>query len=403
MSIELKVPGFPESVADGTVLNWNKRPGDTVKRDESLVDIETDKVVFEVPAPEDGVLEEIIEEAGSVVLSGQLIGRMKNGVGKTAAKGEPEEAAAAPEKAGAEPFATPSAKRLIQEHGLDAGGIEATGSGSRILKEDVLKHLQQLNEIAPAPAPAPAPVASAPLAEAVNLEGRTEKRVPMTRLRARIAERLLEAQQNAAILSTFNEINMQPVMDLRARYRETFEKQYGVKLGFMSFFVKAVVDALKTVPEVNAFIDGDEIVSNHYYDIGIAVSSEHGLVVPVIRDADHLSVAGVETTIGELAGKARDRTLELSDLQGAVFTITNGGIFGSLLSTPILNPPGSAILGMHTIKKRPVVVDDEIVIRPMMQLAVSYDHRIIDGKEAVTFLRRIVECLEDPQRIWLEI
>ena len=400
MAIEIKVPGFPESVADGTILNWNKQPGDAVKRDESIVDIETDKVVFEVPAPADGILEEVIEATGSVVVSGQLIARLKeSGNASVRDSASPEPVPAEP--AAATPFATPSAQRMIDEKSLDINSIQGSGSGNRILKEDVIKMLDgQHQPVAGESGKIPEPV----VAELQPVpEGRTEKRVPMTRLRARIAERLLDAQHNAAILTTFNEVNMQPVMDLRKRYRESFEKQHGVKLGFMSFFVKAVVDALKTAPEVNAFIEGEEIITNHYYDIGIAVSSEHGLVVPVIRDADRLSLAGIETTIGDLASKARNRTLGIADLQGAVFTITNGGIFGSLLSTPILNPPGSAILGMHSIKKRPIVVDDEIVIRPMMNLAVSYDHRLVDGKEAVTFLKRIVDCLENPERLLLEV
>ncbi len=406
MSIELKVPAFPESVTDGTVLNWHKKPGDEVKRDETVVDIETDKVVFEVPAPQHGVLEEIIEDAGAVVDSGQLIGRMR------AAENATDLPVPADTKP-AEPFATPSARRLIEENDLDVRAVPGSGSGNRILKEDVLAHLRQMPAAATdtvtqavpgsrpepvAPASVPDPAGSIPLQE-----DRSEKRVPMTRLRARIAERLVEAQQTAAILSTFNEINMQPVMDLRRRHGERFQEKYGVKLGFMSFFVKAVVEGLRRFPEINASVDGTDIVYHGYFDIGIAVSSPRGLVVPILRDADRAGMPDIETRIGEYAGKARDGKLAMEDITGGTFSITNGGIFGSLLSTPILNPPQSGILGMHSIQQRPVAENGEVVIRPMMYVALSYDHRLVDGKGAVQFLVTVKEVLEDPARMLLGV
>ena len=407
MSIELKVPVFPESVSDGTILNWNKKPGDAVKRDESLVDIETDKVVFEVPAPKDGVLEEIIEGSGTVVVAGQLIGRMREGEAAPASAAEP----APPQAAGegeavvstVTPFVTPAAQRLISENRLDAGQIPSSGSGNRILKEDVLNVLaERQTEEQPQPA-RPAPVAQ-PAAAGEQVAGeRSEKRVPMTRLRARIAERLLDAQQNAAILTTFNEVNMQPVMDLRNRYREAFQKAHEVKLGFMSFFVKAVIEGLRRFPELNASIDGKDIVYHGFFDIGIAVSSPRGLVVPILRDADRLSMAGIEMQINDCALRAKDGTLGMEDITGGTFTVTNGGIFGSLLSTPILNPPQSGILGMHSIKERPVAENGQVVIRPMMNLALSYDHRLVDGREAVQFLVTVKETLEDPVRMLLGV
>ena len=407
MLIELKVPSFPESVTDGTVLNWNKRPGEAVKRDESIVDIETDKVVFEVPAPKDGVLEEIVEKEGSVVVSGQLIGRMREG-GTAAGTAEPEgtDDVAEPTTAAGAPFATPSARRLIAEHGLDINSVEGSGSGSRILKEDVLKVIssqQHEAEKPQVPEAAEEPVKQISPAASVNLEGRAEKRVPMTRLRARIAERLLDAQQNAAILSTFNEINMQPVMDLRARHKERFQKIYNVKLGFMSFFVKAVIEGLRQFPELNASIDGSDIVYHGFFDIGIAVSSPRGLVVPILRDADQLTMADIEARIVEYAQKAREGTLSMDEITGGTFTITNGGIFGSLLSTPIINPPQSGILGMHKIQERPIAEHGEVVIRPMMNIALSYDHRLVDGREAVQFLVTVKDVLEDPARMLLGV
>lgn len=400
MSIEIKVPVFPESVVDGTVLSWNRKPGDSVKRDESLVDIETDKVVFEVPALKDGVLEEILESEGAVVTSGQVIGRMR----EEAVTESPREAdTVKAETANAledEPFATPAARKLIEENKLDIRSIKASGSGNRILKEDVLAALDQ-----PATSSVETPVSQAvAIKEPVIPEGeRPEKRVPMTRLRARIAERLLEAQQNAAILTTFNEVNMQPVMDLRSRYREAFEKRYGVRLGFMSFFVKASIEALRRFPELNASIDGTDVVYHGFFDIGIAVSSPRGLVVPVLRNVDFMAMADIEIQLGDYAGKAREGSLSLEDITGGTFTITNGGVFGSLLSTPILNPPQSGILGMHKIQPRPVAEDGEVVIRPMMNLALSYDHRLVDGREAVQFLVAIKELIEDPARLVLGV
>jgi len=406
MNFELKVPDFPESVSDGTILSWNKKPGDAVKRDETIVDIETDKVVFEVPAPQDGVLEAIIEQEGAVVMSGQLIGRMREAIGGAETVPQKKMAAVTEgENISAEPFATPSARRLIEEHGLDVHTIGGSGSGSRILKEDVLRTIQQQAnpEVKPAPVPIAEGARSLPLAPVVDLDRRPQKRVAMTRLRARIAERLLDAQQNAAILTTFNEINMQPVMDLRARYKQTFEKAYGVKLGFMSFFVNAVLEGLKRFPELNASIDGTDIVYHGFFDIGIAVSSPRGLVVPILRDADQLAMADVELRIRDFSEKAREGTLSLEEISGGTFTITNGGVFGSLLSTPILNPPQSGILGMHKIQQRPIAENGEVVIRPMMNIALSYDHRLVDGREAVQFLVTVKEVLEDPARMLLGV
>jgi 2-oxoglutarate dehydrogenase E2 component (dihydrolipoamide succinyltransferase) len=407
MAIELKVPGFPESVADGTILKWNKKPGEAVRREEPVVEIETDKVVFEVPAPSDGVLEDILEPEGTVVVSGQLIGHLKEGE-TVVARSEPEQVRAAGGAAAHAAFATPSARRLIEEHGLDLDTIPASGSGNRVLKEDVLRVIEQPRQ-APAggaaqPARQPAaPVEVATETPAANLEGRPERRVTMTRLRARIAERLVEAQQTAAILTTFNEINMQPVMALRTRYRDEFEKQYGVRLGFMSFFVKAVVEGLRRFPELNASIDGTDIVYHGFFDIGIAVSSPRGLVVPILRDADQLGVAEIEVRIGEFGRKAKDASLSMEDITGGTFTITNGGVFGSLLSTPILNPPQSGILGMHKIQERPVAENGAVVIRPMMNVALSYDHRLVDGREAVQFLVTVKDMLEDPARLLLGV
>jgi len=408
MKFELKVPDFPESVSDGTILGWNKKPGDAVKRDETIVDIETDKVVFEVPAPRDGVLEAIIEREGAVVTSGQLIGRMSEATGGAESVSQKQTAAVTEgEEKSSEPFATPSARRLIEEHGLNVHSIGGSGSGNRILKEDVLRTLEQQAkpDVKSAPAPAAVAVSADPLssAQVVDLDRRPQKRVPMTRLRARIAERLLDAQQNAAILTTFNEINMQPVMDLRTRYKQTFEKIYGVKLGFMSFFVNAALEGLKRFPELNASIDGTDIVYHGFFDIGIAVSSPRGLVVPILRDADQLAMADVELRIRDFSEKAREGTLSLEEISGGTFTITNGGVFGSLLSTPILNPPQSGILGMHKIQQRPIAENGEVVIRPMMNIALSYDHRLVDGREAVQFLVTVKEALEDPARMLLGV
>ncbi len=407
MSIDVQVPDFPESVRDGTLVSWRKHPGDPVRRSEILADIETDKVVFEIPAPADGVLQEILQNEGATVVAKQVIGRLgalQVGAGGTgqvvtqvsAGKG-PEGLATQAEQ----PILTPSAQKLIADHGLAQQPIAGTGKGGRVLKEDVLRFI---DERAIKPSAAPPAVAAGGTAPAFEAEaGRPEKRVPMTRLRARIAERLLAAQHAAAILTTFNEVNMRPVMDLRQRYRERFEKEYGVRLGYMSFFVKAAVEALKQFPEINASLDGTDIVYHGYYDIGIAVSSPRGLVVPILRDAGRLTMAEIESQIAALGQKSQSGTLGIEEITGGTFTITNGGVFGSLLSTPILNPPQSAILGMHKIEDRPVAEGGQVVIRPMMYLALSYDHRIIDGREAVRFLVTIKEMLEDPPRILLEV
>ena len=432
--IEIKVPVLPESVSDAVVISWYKHPGETVKRDEPLVDIETDKVVLEVPSPVDGVLETIVEDDGATVTEQQILGTIKaQDISHAEIPEKPQDKAeqssgtdkpVTDKQASAaeseETLLTPSARKLIIEHKLDQSQIKASGKGGRILKEDVLNVINQKQTTAGEQTAAQTKVQSAtptgqitsnyqskaPKTDTqpdMDLSAREEQRVPMTRLRARIAQRLLEAQHNAAILTTFNEVNMKPVMDLRKQYKELFEKTHNIKLGFMSFFVKASVEALKQFPAVNASIDDNDIIYHNYFDIGIAVSSPRGLVVPVLRNAQNMSMAGIESTIKELAIKARDSKLSIDDLTGGTFSITNGGIFGSLLSTPILNPPQSAILGMHKIEDRPVVVNGEIVIRPVMYLALSYDHRIIDGREAVQFLVAIKNYLEDPARLLLEV
>lgn len=394
MSIEIKVPVLPESVQDATVATWHKKPGDMVEQDENLVDIETDKVVLEVVAPESGQIEKILKDTGSTVLAEEVIALfkpMKAEAAKSQATEAPKvEAAPAAEaaKAGSTAKAGPGARRAMAETGVAAESVQGTGKGGRITSDDVK---------APKPAAAPSAPLSMPVGE------RVEKRVPMTRLRARIAERLLQAQHNAAILTTFNEINMKPVMDLRAKYKDQFEKVHGVKLGFMSFFTKAVTEALKRFPEVNASIDGNDIVYHGYYDIGVAVSSPRGLVVPIVRNADQMGLAELEKAIADLGIKARDGSLSIDEMTGGTFTVSNGGVFGSLLSTPILNPPQTGILGMHKIEKRPVVENDEIVIRPMMYVAFSYDHRLIDGAQSVRFLVTIKELIEDPARLILEL
>ncbi|MDX9686709.1 2-oxoglutarate dehydrogenase complex dihydrolipoyllysine-residue succinyltransferase [Halopseudomonas formosensis] len=411
MAIEIKAPTFPESVADGTVATWHKQPGDAVKRDELLVDIETDKVVLEVLAEADGVLAEIIKGEGETVLSAELLGTLN--AGATAAP--KAEAAAAPAPAAApaaaaqadgaeEPLLNPAARKLAEENGLDPAQIKGTGKGGRVTKEDVLNAIEA-KKAAPAAAPAAKP-AAAPSASSVVLgEGdRIEKRVPMTRLRARIAERLVDAQSSMAMLTTYNEVNMKPIMDLRKKYKDLFEKKHnGVRLGFMSFFVKAATEALKRFPEVNASIDGKDIVYHGYQDIGVAVSSDRGLVVPVLRNTEFMNLAQIEGTIAEFGRKARDGKLSMEEMTGGTFTISNGGVFGSLLSSPIVNPPQAAILGMHKIQERPMAVDGQVVILPMMYLALSYDHRLIDGKEAVSFLVAIKDLLEDPARMLLDI
>jgi 2-oxoglutarate dehydrogenase E2 component (dihydrolipoamide succinyltransferase) len=411
MATDIKVPSFPESITDGTVAAWRKQPGEAVKQGEIVADIETDKVVFEVPAVEDGVLAEILAPVGATVVSAQLIGRLAAGAAQARAPAAAVEkpAPAAPAKSAA---VMPSARKLMAERGVEVAQVVASGKGGRVLKEDVLKVVEGRPSAAAGSMPAPADKSAAPPAAKPSgvpsppvgaLEGRPEKRVAMTRLRARIAERLVEAQRTAAMLTTFNEVNMAPVMELRERYRERFEKQHGVRLGFMSFFVKAAVEALKRFPEVNASIDGADIVYHGFYDIGIAVSSPRGLVVPILRDADQLDMAGIEARIKEFGKKAQDGKLTIEEITGGTFSVTNGGVFGSLLSTPILNPPQSAILGMHKIEERPVVEHGQIVARPMMYLALSYDHRIVDGREAVQFLVTIKDMLEEPARMLMGI
>jgi 2-oxoglutarate dehydrogenase E2 component (dihydrolipoamide succinyltransferase) len=396
--VEIKVPVLPESVADATIATWHVKTGEAVSRDQVLVDIETDKVVLEVVAQADGVMGDIVHAEGATVLAEQVIGHLNAGATAAAA---PAAAAAAPAAASAadagDDVLTPSVRRLIAEKGLDAAKIQGSGKNGRVTKEDVEKFL------AGAPA-APAKAAAAPVAAAPVVSGdRSQKRVPMTRLRKTIANRLLEAKNSTAMLTTFNEVNMKPIMDLRKQYADVFEKKHGIRLGFMSFYVKAVTEALKRFPEVNAAIDGDDIVYHNYFDVSIAVSTPRGLVTPVLRDCDKMNLAEIEKAIKDLALKGRDGKLSIDDLTGGNFTITNGGVFGSLMSTPIINPPQSAILGMHKIQDRVMVVDGKMEILPMMYLALSYDHRIIDGKESVGFLVTVKELLEDPTRILLDI
>ncbi|MFT6624109.1 MAG: 2-oxoglutarate dehydrogenase E2 component (dihydrolipoamide succinyltransferase) [Cycloclasticus sp.] len=416
MSIEVLVPNLPESVADATLVTWHKKAGDTILKDENLVDLETDKVVLEVPALSDGILAEIFEPEGSTVLSGQLIARIEtSGAGAADTKPteviQPQAATMPMEKnSGSNAALSPAVRKLVAEHGLDTHNIAATGKGGRITKTDVLNYLKShqgsdnviSRPIAPEPV-APAKASKADQLPTLPTNDRAEQRVPMTRLRAKVAERLLQAQQNTAMLTTFNEVNMQPIMDIRNKYKDTFLKIHETKLGFMSFFVKASVEALKLYPSVNASVDEQDIIYHGYYDIGIAVSSPRGLVVPVLRDADLRNFAAIESGISEFGVKARDGGLTFEDLSGGTFTITNGGVFGSMMSTPILNPPQSAILGMHAINQRVVVENGEMVIRPMMYLALSYDHRIIDGKEAVSFLVTVKDFLEDPSRLLLNV
>ncbi|MCW7763577.1 2-oxoglutarate dehydrogenase complex dihydrolipoyllysine-residue succinyltransferase [Photorhabdus luminescens] len=403
-SVDILVPDLPESVADATVAVWHKKEGDRVERDEVLVEIETDKVVLEVPASEAGVLEAILEEKDATVLSRQLLGRIRLGdsTGKPAEIKEKTEATLAKRQtAGLEEESndalSPAVRRLIAEHDLDAKAIKGSGVGGRIVREDVEKYMADNEKAASKPEEAPVS------AQDSLLPHRSEKRVPMTRLRKRVAERLLEAKNNTAMLTTFNEVNMKPIQDMRKQYGEAFEKRHGVRLGFMSFYVKAVVEALKRYPEVNASIDGADVVYHNYFDISIAVSTPRGLVTPVLRDADALSMADLEKRIKELAIKGRDGKLTVEELTGGSFTITNGGVFGSLMSTPIINPPQSAILGMHAIKDRPMAVNGQVEILPMMYLALSYDHRLIDGRESVGFLVTIKEMLEDPARLLLDV
>ena len=393
MTIEIKAPTLPESVPDGTIATWYKQVGESVSRDELLVDIETDKVVIEVVSPTDGVLQEILKGTGDTIVSNQAIGTVVAGEAAAADPAPSEEAepvaasAPAPSAVAASAPASPAAKKMIAENNVDAATIAGTGKAGRITKEDVASALS---------APAAAPIASS--------NGRLEERVPMSRLRAKVAERLLHASQSTAMLTTFNEVNMAPVMEIRNRYKQEFEKAHdGVRLGFMSFFVRACTEALKRYPAVNASLDGADIVYHGYQDIGVAVSSPRGLVVPVLRNSDTMSLAHIEKGIRDFGEKARDGKLAIEDMTGGTFTISNGGVFGSLLSTPILNPPQTAILGMHKIQERPMAVDGQVVVLPMMYLALSYDHRMIDGKEAVQFLVTVKDLLEDPTRLLLEI
>ncbi len=411
MSLELRVPALPESVSDATILTWHKKTGETISQDENLVDLETDKVVLEVPAPADGVIQEIRFSEGDTVQADDLLAIIEEGAGRSAALAKPPAEAKTTESAPTEeaapeaveaPVLTPAVRRLVKEMNLDPTQIPGTGKDGRILKSDVMRYLDSMEKddsdkdigalsggLADEPIAAPG--------------ARPEQRVAMTRLRSRIAERLVEAQQTAAILTTFNEVNLQRIMELRKQYQEPFEREHEVRIGFMSFFVKAVLEALKKYPVLNASVDGKDIVYHGYHDIGIAVGSPRGLVVPVMRDADQLSFAEVEKTIKEFGKKANEGTLTYEELSGGTFTISNGGVYGSMLSTPILNPPQSGILGMHNIQQRPVVENGEIVVRPMMYLALSYDHRIIDGREAVQSLVTIKQCLEDPARLLLQI
>jgi 2-oxoglutarate dehydrogenase E2 component (dihydrolipoamide succinyltransferase) len=407
MTIEIKTPTFPESVADGTVATWYKKPGEAVSRDELIVDIETDKVVLEVVASADGVLKEILKGEGEVVLSAEVLGFFEEGATATAAPAEETKAEEIETVEGI--IMSPAARKMAEENGINAKDVAATGKDGRVTKEDILNHLKA-PKAAPAAASssAPAPavkVAGSSNAGSISFDGgdRIEKRVPMTRLRATIARRLVSAQQNAAMLTTYNEVNMKPIMELRKKYQDRFVKAHGVKLGFMSFFVKAATEALKKFPAVNASIDGSDMIYHGYQDIGVAVSTERGLVVPILRDTDAMGLAEVESSIGDFGARARDGKLGIDEMQGGTFTISNGGTFGSLLSTPILNPPQTAIMGMHKIQDRPMAVDGEVVILPMMYLALSYDHRMIDGKEAVQFLVAIKDMLEDPARLLLDI
>ncbi|WKS82004.1 2-oxoglutarate dehydrogenase complex dihydrolipoyllysine-residue succinyltransferase [Edwardsiella tarda] len=403
-SVEILVPDLPESVADATVATWHKQVGESVARDEVVVEIETDKVVLEVPALEAGVLEAILEPEGATVTARQLLGRLRPadvsgvaiGSGPQVAQAAPAERHTAALDSGNSDALSPAVRRLVAEHDLDPAALQGSGVGGRLTREDVEKHLSAQSAAAPSPTPA------ARASEAPLTAGR-EKRVPMTRLRKRVAERLLEAKNSTAMLTTFNEVNMQPIMDLRSQYGEAFEKRHGVRLGFMSFYVKAVLEALKRYPEVNAALDGEEVVYHNYFDISIAVSTPRGLVTPVVRDVDTLSMAEIEKRIKTLAVKGRDGKLTVEELTGGNFTITNGGVFGSLMSTPIINPPQSAILGMHAIKDRPMAVNGQVVILPMMYLALSYDHRQIDGRESVGFLVTVKEMLEDPARLLLDV
>ena len=416
MLVEVKIPQLSESVSEATLLEWHKQVGEAVARDENLIDIETDKVVLELPAPVDGVLVKILKASRGTVASGEVIAQIDTEAKPSVAGRSSTAAASAPAAKAASaavrtpPPVMPAAQKLAAEQGIDPSKILGSGRDGRVTKADVMSHVGKPASFAAVPQPAPPPAEkpalpqpSAPVNVEQILAGRPEQRVPMSRLRQRVAERLVQSQATAAILTTFNEVNMQPVMELRKRHQERFEKEHGVRLGFMSFFVKAAVHALKRFPVVNASVDGSDIVYHGYFDIGIAVGSPRGLVVPILRDADRLSFAAIETKIAAFGQRAQDGKLTLEELTGGTFSISNGGVFGSMLSTPIINPPQSAILGVHATKERPVVENGQVVVRPMNYLAVSYDHRIIDGREAVLFLVAIKEALEDPTRLILEI
>ena len=418
MTIEVRVPQLPESVADATLVSWHKKPGDAVARDENLVDLETDKVVLEVPSPVAGVLKEIRLADGTTVTSGQVLAIIEEGAAAlpgasapaimaaaaTGAVSTAKEATAAAKVDAAAGKLSPAAKRVVEENKLDPKAVSGSGRDGRVSKSDVVNYLSA-KDSAPTPAPAGAGAAkpAAAPSPAATRTGRAEQRVPMTRLRARIAERMVQAQATQALLTSFNEVDLKAVNELRARYKDQFEKQHGVKLGFMSFFAKACVEALKKFPAVNASVDGNDIVYHEYFDIGVAVSTDRGLIVPVLRDADAQSFADIEKSIVNFAARARAGSITLEELTGGTFTVTNGGTFGSLLSTPIVNSPQSAILGMHKIQDRAVVIDGQVVVRPMMYIALTYDHRIIDGREAVQFLVTVKQCLEDPARMVLGV
>ena len=417
MLVEVKVPQLSESVAEATLLSWHKKVGDAVARDENLIDVETDKVVLELPAPAGGVITRIDKEDGGTVVSGEVIAMIDTAADSAAAVAKAAERPAAPVAQAAKQVSEqsklmPAARKMVEDNKLDPGAIAGSGRDGRVTKADVITHMEGGGAARPVPsAPARAPAAPAPALPAVPapinvdklLAGRPEQRVPMSRLRARVAERLLQSQSTAAILATFNEVNMQPVIDLRSKHKDKFEKEHGVKLGFMSFFVKAAVYALKKYPIVNASVDGNEIVYHGYFDIGVAVGSPRGLVVPVLRDADQMSFAQIEKTIADLGKRAAEGKLAMEELTGGTFSISNGGVFGSMLSTPIINPPQSAILGIHATKERAVVENGQIVIRPMNYFALSYDHRIIDGREAVLSLVAMKDALEDPVRLLLDL
>jgi 2-oxoglutarate dehydrogenase E2 component (dihydrolipoamide succinyltransferase) len=407
MTIEVRVPQLPESVADATLVTWHKKPGDTVSRDENLVDLETDKVVLEVPAPTAGVLAEIKLKDGTTVTSGQLLALIEESAavpGAVPGAGTGASAPAITAAAAATPGAdtgvklSPAAKRVAEENKLDPKALAGAGRGGRVSKSDVVNFLagKETSFAAPPAPPAPPPAPG-------RRGGRVDQRVPMTRLRARIAERMVQAQATQALLTSFNEVDLHAVNELRSRYKDSFEKQHGIKLGFMSFFTKACVEALRKFPAVNASVEGNDIVYHEYFDVGVAVSTDRGLIVPVLRDADQLTFADIEKSIGNFAARARAGSITMEEMTGGTFTITNGGVFGSLLSTPIVNAPQSAILGMHKIQERPVAVDGQVVIRPMMYIALTYDHRIIDGREAVQFLVTVKQCLEDPARMVLGV